>query len=108
MLVRRSRAPSLACWPGSAGRGVSGLSWPTRSRRCRSSACSRCLRGFTIFVDAGAGDDVVIGGAGNDTLLGGDGDDVLLGGAGLDLLNGGNGDDIEIQGLAALSSGVFA
>jgi len=61
-----------------------------------------------LIVDAGAGDDVVLGGAGNDVLLGGAGDDVLLGGAGLDVIDGGAGDDVEIQSLAASSSGVFA
>ena len=61
-----------------------------------------------LIVDAGAGDDVVLGGAGNDVLLGGAGDDVLLGGSGLDVIDGGDGDDIEIQSLAASGSGVFA
>jgi Ca2+-binding RTX toxin-like protein len=61
-----------------------------------------------LIVDAGAGDDVVIGGGGNDILLGGDGDDVLLGGPGLDVLDGGNGDNILIQGPTALATGVFA
>jgi|GEM_PF-3447295 len=55
-----------------------------------------------VVVDAGAGNDTVIGsglndsvigGAGNDSLLGGDGRDTLQGGAGLDILNGEAGDD---------------
>jgi Ca2+-binding RTX toxin-like protein len=50
-----------------------------------------------LVVDAGAGDDVVIGGAGHDVLLGGDGDDVLIGGPGIDILDGGRGNNTLIQ-----------
>jgi len=39
-----------------------------------------------LQVDAGAGDDVVLGGSGDDVLDGGPGDDVLIGGPGLDVL----------------------
>lgn len=58
-----------------------------------------------IFVDAGAGNDLVTiaaglqisaelnGGAGNDRLIGGAGNDRLIGGTGNDNLMGGNGDD---------------
>lgn len=58
-----------------------------------------------IFVDAGAGNDLVTiaaglqisaelnGGAGNDRLVGGAGNDRLIGGTGNDNLMGGNGDD---------------
>jgi Ca2+-binding RTX toxin-like protein len=47
-----------------------------------------------LAVDAGTGDDVVLGGAGDDVLDGGAGDDVLLGGLGNDIfLNG----EVQIQ-----------
>lgn len=44
-------------------------------------------------VEGGEGDDVIIGGAGNDTLFGGDGNDAIAGGTGNDVLHGGAGDD---------------
>ena len=44
-------------------------------------------------VDAGAGNDEVVGTSGNDTQIGGDGNDVLTGYVGNDTLNGGAGDD---------------
>ena len=50
-----------------------------------------------LTMDAGAGDDTLIGSAGDDTLFGRDGDDVLIGGPGLDVLDGGNGDNVVIQ-----------
>ncbi|MEY3176618.1 MAG: Serralysin precursor [Planctomycetota bacterium] len=65
----------------------------------------------SIFVDAGAGNDLVTisaallipaelnGGAGNDRLTGGSGNDRLLGGSGNDTLFGGNGDDYLNGGL---------
>jgi Ca2+-binding RTX toxin-like protein len=53
---------------------------------------------LSFVVDAGAGDDVLIGGARADVLHGGDGDDVLMGGPGTDVLDGGNGDNTLIQG----------
>lgn len=46
-----------------------------------------------VIVNAGEGDDRLIGGAGNDTLTGGAGNDLLDGGAGDDILVGGPGDD---------------
>ncbi len=46
-----------------------------------------------VTVDAGAGDDTLLGGAGDDTLLGGDDDDSLIGGEGADSLVGGAGSD---------------
>ncbi|HUG11386.1 MAG TPA: calcium-binding protein, partial [Opitutaceae bacterium] len=58
--------------------------------------------GIKYFVDAGAGDDVVVGGQaggemygglGNDTLTGGDGRDLIVGGLGNDKIDGGGGDD---------------
>jgi Ca2+-binding RTX toxin-like protein len=51
-----------------------------------------------LGVDAGAGDDAVLGGDGNDTLVGNDGDDVLIGNGGDDVLDGGAGDDVLIGG----------
>lgn len=51
-----------------------------------------------VWVDAGDGDDTVLGGAGNDTLLGGNGNDVLLGLAGNDILGGGDGADFILGG----------
>jgi len=45
------------------------------------------------LVDAGAGNDRVVGGNGDDTILGGDGNDRLFGRNGNDSLDGGNGDD---------------
>ncbi len=50
-----------------------------------------------LTLDAGAGDDVLLGGAGPDTLLGGTGDDVLIGGAGADILDGGAGDNVVLD-----------
>jgi Ca2+-binding RTX toxin-like protein len=41
-----------------------------------------------VTVDAGTGNDTVIGGAGNDVVHGGDGDDTLVGGGGDDTLFG--------------------
>jgi len=41
--------------------------------------------GSGIFVDAGAGDDRILGGAGEDVLIGGAGDDFISGGRGSDL-----------------------
>ncbi|MCU0987423.1 MAG: S8 family serine peptidase [Acetobacteraceae bacterium] len=47
-------------------------------------------------IDAGAGDDVVIGTSGNDTIVGGRGNDRLSGGGGRDVfvLRAGDGDDV--------------
>jgi uncharacterized delta-60 repeat protein len=44
-------------------------------------------------VDAGAGNDSVLGGSGDDSLLGGAGADTLFGGKGHDTLRGGDGND---------------
>ncbi len=47
-------------------------------------------------VDAGHGDDSIVGGGGHDTIFGGDGYDTIRGGFGDDQLNGDNGrDDID-------------
>ncbi|MCO6044445.1 hypothetical protein NG895_11070 [Aeoliella sp. ICT_H6.2] len=45
------------------------------------------------LVDAGIGDDFVVGGAGNDQLYGSGGSDRLIGGDGDDLIDGGDGGD---------------
>ncbi|MDO5558176.1 MAG: hypothetical protein Q4F95_01115 [Oscillospiraceae bacterium] len=50
-------------------------------------------------LNAGNGDDILIGGAGNDTLNAGNGNDILDGGTGNDTLNGGNGQDTYIYGI---------
>ena len=49
-------------------------------------------------VDAGAGDDVVVGGDGNDRLYGGGERDLLIGGRGQDRIYGQAGEDILIAG----------
>jgi VCBS repeat-containing protein len=45
------------------------------------------------WIDAGAGNDVIIGSSANDTLIGNSGNDTLSGGAGSDSLDGGAGTD---------------
>lgn len=55
-----------------------------------------------VFVDAGAGDDVIDASAMVTSsikvvALGGDGNDTITGGAGADVLDGGNGDDVIIS-----------
>lgn len=47
----------------------------------------------SVFVDAGTGDDYVIGGGGDDEILLGDGSDTAIGGPGKDKIRGGIGDD---------------
>lgn len=49
-------------------------------------------------LDGGAGRDVVIGSAGNDRIVGSDGDDLLTGGPGDDELNGAAGNDTLLGG----------
>jgi Ca2+-binding RTX toxin-like protein len=44
----------------------------------------------------GSGNDYLIGGAGNDVVIGGDGNDVLIGAPGTDRIEGGAGDDTAI------------
>ena len=50
-----------------------------------------------LTVDAGPGNDIIVGSAGDDVLLGGQGDDVLIGGPGLDTLDGGPGNNTLVQ-----------
>jgi Ca2+-binding RTX toxin-like protein len=45
------------------------------------------------YIDAGAGNDVIIGASGDSDLRGGDGNDTLSGGSGKSTLDGGAGDD---------------
>ncbi|WP_336080228.1 cadherin-like domain-containing protein [Thalassospira sp. CH_XMU1448-2] len=47
-----------------------------------------------LYIDAGAGDDVLQGGEGNDTLIGGAGKDRIEGGAGDDVIEVGLGDNL--------------
>jgi hypothetical protein len=54
-----------------------------------------------VFIDRGAGDDVINAGNGNSILLGGAGDDLLFAGSGRNLVIGGIGNDV----LAASKSG---
>lgn len=51
-------------------------------------------------VIGGKADDFLVGGAGNDTLYGQNGDDTFIGGAGNDTISGGYGDDVAIVNLA--------
>lgn len=60
-----------------------------------------------VTIDAGGGDDILLGGAGNDSLAGGVGDDVLDGGAGDDLLTGGLGHDT-LRGGAGTDTASYA
>ena len=64
------------------------------------------LRSASITVDAGAGNDTIvgsstedelIGGLGNDDIFGGDGADIIVGGDGVDDLDGEEGNDIYVQ-----------
>ena len=64
---------------------------------------------ISSYVNAGQGDDLVIGsraadflvgGAGNDTLYGGIGNDSFIGGGGADVIYGGTGDDLAIWNAA--------
>jgi len=59
------------------------------------------LSGMLLTVNAGDGNDILIGSSGSDVLRGEAGDDVLLGGGGIDVLDGGPGDNVVINGLVA-------
>ena len=59
------------------------------------------LSGMLLTVNAGDGDDVMIGSAGSDILRGEAGDDVLIGGGGIDVLDGGPGSNVVINSLLA-------
>jgi Ca2+-binding RTX toxin-like protein len=51
------------------------------------------LRGISLRLEGGPGNDVLVGGDGDEVLVGGEGDDELHGGRGNDLLLGGPGND---------------
>ncbi|MGD9633524.1 MAG: hypothetical protein AB7G28_03395 [Pirellulales bacterium] len=55
----------------------------------------------TDIIYGGAGDDVLMGGTGNDLLLGGGGNDALVGGGGTDILEGGDGRDVLVGGVGS-------
>ncbi len=57
-------------------------------------ANNKILGNYTNTVDAGAGNDEVVGGYGLDTINGGDGDDLLLGVGNQDEIFGGRGNDL--------------
>ncbi len=83
------------------------------------------LSGIELFVQGGAGDDLILGSAfgdtlsgdegddviladgGNDSAFGGSGDDVLDGGAGFDTLTGGAGDDVLLNGEIIAQEGLL-
>jgi len=50
--------------------------------------------GTSVVVNAGLGDDTILGGTGNDRLEGRESADSLVGGGGIDSLYGGDGDDV--------------
>jgi Ca2+-binding RTX toxin-like protein len=49
---------------------------------------------FKTKIDAGAGDDTVIGGASMDRVTAGPGDDSVVGASGIDVIDAGDGDDV--------------
>jgi uncharacterized protein YkwD len=51
-------------------------------------------RGLPTLIDAGAGNDTIMGGAGSDTIMGGAGNDQLWGRGGQNVLDGGPGLDV--------------
>jgi Ca2+-binding RTX toxin-like protein len=61
------------------------------------------MTSISVFVDGGAGNDVIFGGRAADTILGGDGNDTISGSKGADLIRGGEGDD-QIYGEYAASA----
>lgn len=61
-----------------------------------------------LTIDAGAGNDIVVGGAGNETIRGNTGRDLLIAGIGADLLDGGTGEDIVIGGSTAYDANTTA
>lgn len=52
---------------------------------------------FQNNIDAGAGNDIVLGGAADDSLIGGEGNDRLVGAGGTNQLDGGAGNDILVS-----------
>ncbi len=72
------------------------------------------LMSFNNLVNAGGGNDALIGGSGEDTLLGGGGNDAILGLDGIDFMDGGSGIDTinltqnTLGGVINLQSGVWS
>ncbi|KTQ95610.1 hypothetical protein NS226_10715 [Aureimonas ureilytica] len=58
-----------------------------------------------VTIDAGAGNDIIIGTDGNDIINGGAGNDIITGGLGADQLTGGAGNDVFKFNAVAESSG---
>jgi Ca2+-binding RTX toxin-like protein len=56
------------------------------------------LSGIRVGLDAGDGNDTILGGAGSETIMGGAGNDMIDGGGGDDELDGGAGDDVLVGG----------
>ena len=56
------------------------------------------LSGIRVSLDAGDGNDTVLGGDGDETIVGGAGNDMINGGGGDDSLDGGTGDDVVVGG----------
>ncbi len=52
------------------------------------------VRDYNDVIDAGGGDDVVLGNGGHDILSAGSGDDLVNAGTGQDTVDGGSGDDV--------------
>ena len=56
------------------------------------------LSGIRVSLDAGDGNDTILGGDGDETIVGGAGNDMINGGGGDDSLDGGIGDDVVVGG----------
>ncbi|WP_235891524.1 calcium-binding protein [Thalassobius litoralis] len=52
------------------------------------------LAGMGLYIDGGAGNDVIWGSDANESISGGNGDDTIFGGMGTDVLTGGAGADV--------------
>ena len=64
-----------------------------------SDTLNGAASGASMFVEAGAGNDLMTGGSAADTLYGGTGNDTVSGGAGNDFISGDAGDDQLFGGL---------
>ena len=83
-------------FPSAAVTDVTMDSWELATM---SPQCPVSMR-VPVFIDGGAGDDVLAAGGGNAILLGGAGKDQLFAGAGRNLLIGGAGSDVLSAGLS--------
>jgi Ca2+-binding RTX toxin-like protein len=71
-------------------------------KKIAATSMSRSADGLVgVSIDAGDGNDTVVGGGSADELNGGAGNDILTGGAGADTLDGGEGNDILTGGIGA-------